>query len=72
MPVNDGDNPGSEQPRKRSPKVDEVMAEQFRHLRKKGMMQHDIAAVFGVNQGRVSEVLSGKTFPPREPDLFSL
>jgi len=27
------------------------------------LMQHQIAAVLGINQGRVSEVLSGKRFP---------
>lgn len=27
------------------------------------LFQHQIAAVVGVNQGRVSEVLSGKRFP---------
>ncbi len=32
-------------------------------LRARGMAQHTIAAAFGVNQGRVSEVLSGKRFP---------
>ena len=26
------------------------------------MFQHEIAAIFGINQGRVSEVLSGKRF----------
>lgn len=31
--------------------------------RNEGEAQHKIAAALGVNQGRVSEVLSGKTFP---------
>lgn len=29
----------------------------------KGWLQHHIAAKLGLNQGRVSEVLSGKRFP---------
>lgn len=28
-----------------------------------GHLQHHIAAHFGVNQGRVSEILNGKTYP---------
>jgi len=31
--------------------------------REQGEAQHAIAAALGVNQGRVSEVLNGKTFP---------
>ena len=50
-------------PRRRSPKVTAAMADEMRRLRSLGMMQHDIAAHFGVNQGRVSEVLSGKPLP---------
>jgi predicted XRE-type DNA-binding protein len=29
--------------------------------------QHQIAAIFGINQGRVSEVLSGKRFADDAP-----
>lgn len=57
-------------PRKRSPRLTMEMADKIRILARIGMMQHDIAAQVGVNQGRVSEVLTGKRFPPREPDLF--
>lgn len=32
-------------------------------LRRKGFVQHAIAARFGVNQGRISEILTGKNFP---------
>lgn len=32
-------------------------------MRKTGMYQHAIAAHFGVNQGRISEVLNGHLFP---------
>lgn len=31
------------------------------------LMQHQIAALLGINQGRVSEVLSGKRFPDVAP-----
>lgn len=31
------------------------------------LMQHQIAALLGLNQGRVSEVLSGKRFPEVKP-----
>lgn len=57
-------------PRKRSPRLTREMADKIRSLARIGMMQHDIAAQVGVNQGRVSEVLTGKRFPPHEPDLF--
>jgi len=29
----------------------------------KGWLQHNIAAHLGVNQGRISEILTGKRFP---------
>jgi hypothetical protein len=32
-------------------------------MRSRGMCQHDIAANLHMNQGRVSEVLTGKRFP---------
>jgi hypothetical protein len=57
-------------PRKRSPRLTQSMADHIRQLRRTGMMQHDIAAHVGVNQGRISEVLTGKRFPPQTPDLF--
>jgi predicted XRE-type DNA-binding protein len=31
--------------------------------RMRGHLQHHIAAHFGVNQGRISEILTGKHFP---------
>lgn len=31
------------------------------------LVQHQIAAKFGINQGRVSEVLNGKRFPTVPP-----
>jgi predicted XRE-type DNA-binding protein len=33
----------------------------------RGMMQHEAAAIIGVNQGRVSEVITGKRFGGTEP-----
>jgi len=49
-----------------SPQVTFEMAAQFWLLRWSGMNQHDIAANFGVNQGRVSEVLNGYRHPGSE------
>lgn len=37
-----------------------------KHLRE-GMVQHDIAAIFRVNQGRISEINTGKTFADIPP-----
>lgn len=46
--------------------------------RSNGEAQHKIAALFDVNQGRISEILSGRRYPaakrlaqgtPRDPDL---
>jgi predicted XRE-type DNA-binding protein len=41
----------------------EEMARHIRKLYRLGMMQHDIAAHYRINQGRVSEVVNGKRFP---------
>ena len=49
--------------RRKSPRVTPDMAAMFHRLRKVGMLQHDIAALYSVNQGRVSEVLKGRRFP---------
>ena len=43
---------------------------------KRGDHQHDIAADYGLNQGRISEINTGKRFagikpsPPSQPSLF--
>lgn len=50
-----------------APPVTEKMAAEIKYLRSLGFFQHDIAARFGVNQGRVSEVLTGKRFPNVPP-----
>ena len=34
---------------------------------KLGMLQHEAAAVLGVNQGRISEVMTGKRFAGIKP-----
>lgn len=40
------------------------VAKEIKRLAASGdLMQHQIAALLGLNQGRVSEVLSGKRFP---------
>lgn len=47
-----------------SPPVTAEMAAEIRYLKHaKGLYNHQIAAHFGINQGRVSEVLTGKKFP---------
>ena len=59
--------------RKSSPPVTPAMAAEIRYLRKqKGLYSHQIAALFGINQGRVSEVLTGKRFPNVPPAQGSL
>jgi len=49
--------------RRKSPPVTQEMADHIRWLYRHGMMQHDIAAHYRINQGRVSEVVNGKRFP---------
>jgi DNA-binding transcriptional regulator YiaG len=59
--------------RKPSPPVTPAMAAEIRYLRKqKGLFNHQIAALFGINQGRVSEVLTGKRLPDVPPSQGSL
>ena len=48
-----------------SPSITAEMAAEIRVLLKSGMSQHDIAAIFGINQGRVSEINTGKLFAER-------
>ena len=50
--------------RQHSPSVTPEMAAEIRYLKTtKKLFNHQIAALFGINQGRVSEVLTGKKFP---------
>lgn len=60
-------------PRKRkSPPLTPEMAAKIKALLSTGMAQHDIAAFFRVNQGRVSEVNTGAKFSGVEPAQLSL
>jgi predicted XRE-type DNA-binding protein len=43
------------------------MAAKIKTLVASGMCQHDVAAIFGINQGRVSDVKNGKKFPDVPP-----
>lgn len=60
--------------RQSSPSVTPEMAAEIRYLKiTKKLFNHQIAAYFGINQGRVSEVLTGKRFPsvpPAQGTLF--
>ncbi len=59
--------------RKASPPVTPEMAAEIRYLKHVNKLyNHQIAALFGINQGRVSEVLTGKTFPSVPPAQRSL
>lgn len=55
--------------KRHSPHVTAEMAPKIKHLcLVDGQMQHDVAARFGINQGRVSEIVTGKKFPKASPD----
>lgn len=58
--MNDDDTP------KPTPSLTLQDARRVWDLRRRGFKQHAIAARFGVNQGRISEVLTGKRFPGSE------
>lgn len=51
--------PGLPAPRRRSPPVTPEMAAKIKKRLAEGAAQHDIAAEFRINQGRVSEVKTG-------------
>lgn len=55
-----------------SPRITLEMAAQIKALCDQGHLQHDVAAHFGINQGRVSEVVNGKRFPKVKPDSKQL
>lgn len=57
---------------RKSPPVTPEMAAKIKTLLKAGMAQHDIAAQFGINQGRVSEIKTGFKFPGIEPAQLEL
>ncbi|MBU1213571.1 MAG: hypothetical protein KJ587_20240 [Alphaproteobacteria bacterium] len=48
---------------KPSKRVTLLMAREFIRLKNAGWLQSRIAAEFDVNQGRVSEVITGQAFP---------
>jgi predicted XRE-type DNA-binding protein len=53
---------------KSSTRMTPSLAAEIKRLAAPGvLMQHQIAAILGLNQGRVSEVLSGKRFPDVQP-----
>lgn len=66
----------SSRAKSRSPTVTLEMANEIRQMVKSGMAQHEVAAHFGINQGRVSEVVNGHKFPnndnspPTQPTLI--
>lgn len=58
-----------------TPPMSADLASKALTLVKMGFKQHQAAALLGVNQGRISEVVNGKTFPgakPCDPDQISL
>ena len=50
-----------------SPPVTEELAAKIKRLLGEGLYQHQIASVLGINQGRVSEVNTGKRHPKVPP-----
>ena len=51
---------------RRRPRLSQADAIAIWLMRWAGTYQHDIAAHFGVNQGRISEILTGKRWPESE------
>jgi predicted XRE-type DNA-binding protein len=59
--------------RKASNPVTHEMAKEIRRLKRdERLYNHQIAALLNINQGRVSEVLSGKLHPEEKPQQRSL
>ena len=52
---------------RRSPPVTPAMTAVIKRLLQTKMMQHDIAARFGINPGRVSEIKNGKRHADVQP-----
>ena len=51
-----------------SPQITFIMACEIKYLKiDLGLYNHQIAAGFGINQGRVSEVMTGKRYPEASP-----
>jgi transcriptional regulator with XRE-family HTH domain len=59
---------GEHMKRKNSPPITAELASRIKYMRNShGLYQHQIAAALGINQGRVSEVLTGKRHPGVPP-----
>lgn len=59
--------------REASRRMSQEVADEIRRLKRdKGLFNHQIAAALKINQGRVSEVLTGKRFPEEKPRQRSL
>jgi hypothetical protein len=52
--------------------MSQKVADEIRRLKRQGWFNHEIAAALNINQGRVSEVLTGKRFPEAKPAQRSL
>lgn len=58
--------------RKNSPPLTPEMAALIKYLVVRiGLYQHQVAALLEINQGRVSEVMTGKRHPNVDPDQGS-
>jgi predicted XRE-type DNA-binding protein len=54
--------------RKNSPPITAEMAAHIKFLvRVRKLYQHQVAALVGVNQGRISEIIKGRNFPNVSP-----
>lgn len=58
--------------RRKSPPVTPIMAAKIKRRLLLGHNQHDIAADFKINQGRISEINTGIKFPDVPPEQFEL
>ncbi len=55
-------------PTRREPNFDESI--QIHKLLEQGFYQHEIASMFGYNQGRISDVKTGKKWPTSKQAAF--
>lgn len=60
--------------RRKTPRMTAALAARAKYLvQQEGLLQHQAAAILGVNQGRISEVMTGKRWPGIPPsDQLSL
>lgn len=59
---------GQRRPRQPSTPITPEVAAKIKALAFKGLYQHDIASEIGCNQGRISEVMTGKVHPEVAPE----